>query len=99
MGMDQDRESDVQHGDATSIDGVEQLISAIEQLALARDLSQLTAIVRAAARRLADADGATFVLRDQSQSYYVDEDAIAPLWKGQRFPLETCVSGWSMIER
>ncbi|HEU5057097.1 MAG TPA: ATP-binding protein, partial [Kofleriaceae bacterium] len=27
------------------------------------------------------------------------EDAIAPLWKGQRFPLEACVSGWAMTNR
>lgn len=25
-----------------------------------------------------------------------DEDAISPLWKGQRFPSEKCVSGWCM---
>jgi signal transduction histidine kinase len=99
MGTEQDREGAVESSDASSVVGVEQLISAIEQLALARDLPQLTAIVRSAARRLAAADGATFVLRDHGHSYYVDEDAIAPLWKGKRFPLEACVSGWSMIER
>jgi light-regulated signal transduction histidine kinase (bacteriophytochrome) len=48
---------------------------------------------------LADADGSTFVLRDQDHSHYVDEDAIEPLWKGKRFPLAQCVSGWSMTER
>ncbi|HKO90807.1 MAG TPA: ATP-binding protein, partial [Polyangiaceae bacterium] len=56
-------------------------------------------IVRGAARRLARADGSSFVLRDGDQSYYVDEDAIEPLWKGRRFPLSSCVSGWSMCER
>jgi signal transduction histidine kinase len=78
---------------------MELLISAVEQLSLARSLPELTAIVRSAARRLARADGASFVLRDGELCYYVDEDAIAPLWKGLRFPLATCVSGWSMIER
>jgi diguanylate cyclase (GGDEF)-like protein len=39
------------------------------------------------------------VLRDGDKCFYVDEDAIAPLWKGQRFPLEACVSGWSMLHR
>jgi signal transduction histidine kinase len=37
------------------------------------------------------------VLRDGPHCYYVDEDAISPLWKGQRFPLETCISGWAML--
>jgi putative nucleotidyltransferase with HDIG domain len=32
-------------------------------------------------------------------SFYADEDAIAPLWKGQRFPLERCISGWAMLNR
>jgi signal transduction histidine kinase len=29
----------------------------------------------------------------------VDEDAIEPLWKGRRFPLSACISGWSMVNR
>src|SRR5581483_219834 len=28
-----------------------------------------------------------------------DEDAVSPLWKGQRFPLDTCISGWAMLNR
>jgi hypothetical protein len=40
-----------------------------------------------------------FVLRDGDRCHYADEDAIAPLWKGQRFPLEACISGWSMLNR
>jgi light-regulated signal transduction histidine kinase (bacteriophytochrome) len=39
------------------------------------------------------------VLRDNEQCYYADEDAIAPLWKGQRFPLSACISGWAMLNR
>jgi signal transduction histidine kinase len=85
--------------DSSAASGVELLIAAIEQLSLARDLGQVTSIVRAAARSIAGADGATFVMRDNDQSHYLDEDAIAPLWKGRRFPLETCVSGWSMLQR
>ncbi len=49
-----------------------------------------------AARELTTADGATFVLRDGDRCYYVDEDAIGPLWKGQRFPMSACISGWVM---
>jgi hypothetical protein len=41
-------------------------------------------IVRAAARRLTGADGATFVLRGGAQCHYADEDATSPLRKGQR---------------
>jgi signal transduction histidine kinase len=73
------------------------LVQAVRDLAAARDLDQVVEIVRHAARELVDADGATFVLRDEGQCFYVDEDAIQPLWRGQRFPLDACISGWAML--
>ena len=54
-------------------------------------------LVRNAARQLMRADGVTFVVRDGNQCAYMEEDAVGPLWKGQRFPLEKCVSGWVML--
>lgn len=77
----------------------ERLIGAIQELSLARDLATVMAIVRRAARELTGADGATFVLRDGTFCYYADEDAISPLWKGSRFPMSTCISGWVMMNR
>jgi signal transduction histidine kinase len=68
-------------------------------LSLARDLDDIMAIVRSGVRRVTGADGVTFVLRDGDACYYADEDAISPLWKGQRFPAERCISGWAMIHR
>lgn len=68
-------------------------------LSMARGLDEIMAIVRGSARRLVGADGITFVLREGDQCYYADEDAIAPLWKGQRFPFESCISGWAMGHR
>ena len=72
------------------------LVSVIQRLSQARSVPEIQAIVRTAARSLTGADGATFVLRDREQCFYADEDAIAPLWKGQRFPMSICVSGWVM---
>ena len=77
----------------------QRLVQAVKELSAARDLPTIQAIVRRAARELNGADGATFVLRDNEQCYYADEDAIAPLWKGQRFPLSACISGWAMLNR
>ena len=51
------------------------------------------------ARDLSGADGATLVLRDGDDCYYADEDAIAPLWKGVRVPLNACISGWVMANK
>lgn len=78
---------------------LERLVGAQQQLAVARSLSEIQKIVRSTARALLASDGATFVLRDQQQCHYVDEDAIAPLWKGSRFPMEMCISGWSMLNK
>lgn len=91
--------------DATILDpertalSVTVLLRAIQELAMATTLDDVVRVVRVAARELTGADGATFVLRDGDQCYYVDENAIEPLWRGQRFPLEDCVSGWAMINR
>ena len=79
--------------------GMTYLVSVIQALSLARDLATVMDIVRHAARRLVGADGATFVLRDDGRCYYAEEDAIAPLWKGQRFPMSACISGWAMLNR
>lgn len=72
------------------------LVRAVQDLSRARSLLDVQRVVRTAARELADADGATFILREGEECYYADEDAIGPLWKGRRFTMETCVSGWSM---
>lgn len=68
----------------------------VDDLTVAPTVEALAGVVRSAARRLLDADGATFVLRDGDLCFYADEDAITPLWKGQRFAVETCISGWAM---
>ena len=80
----------------TGFDAIGELVGVIQRLGVARSREDIQAIVRTAARRLTHADGATFVLRDGGYCYYADEDAISPLWKGERFPLDACVSGWAM---
>jgi GAF domain-containing protein len=52
-----------------------------------------------AARQINSADGATFVLRDGGECCYAEEDAVSPLWKGRRFPLGACISGWVMLNK
>jgi GAF domain-containing protein len=77
----------------------EQLVEAVQRLSAARCLEEVITVVKSAARRMTGADGATFVLRDGDLCYYVDEDAIGPLWKGRRFPMDICISGWAMRNR
>lgn len=62
----------------------------------ARSRDGIIAVVRATARAVCGADGVSFVLREGELCHYVEEDAIGPLWKGQRFPMSACISGWAM---
>lgn len=77
-------------------DPVDDLVLA---LSMARGLDEVMAAVRSRVRSLVGADGISFVLRDGDKCYYADEDAITPLWKGQRFPADSCISGWAMKHR
>ena len=73
------------------------LEAARARLATARGQDEIIEIVRGSARSVVSADGVTFVLRDYSHCHYVEEDAISPLWKGQKFPMTSCISGWAMM--
>jgi signal transduction histidine kinase len=84
---------------ASYVWGMQQLVSVVQRLSLARSTQAIMDIVRHAARNLVGADGATVILREGENAFYAEEDAIGPLWKGRRFPLNSCVSGWSMLNR
>jgi signal transduction histidine kinase/DNA-binding NarL/FixJ family response regulator len=84
---------------ASYVWGMQQLVSIVQRLSLARSLQSIMEIVGHAARNLVGADGATFVLRDGENCFYAMEDAIGPLWKGRRFPMGACISGWAMMNR
>lgn len=73
------------------------LVRVVRALSSARDLGAVTAVVRRAARELTGADGADVVLRDGALCRCVDEDEVAPLWKGRSVPLDASVSGWTML--
>ena len=73
------------------------LAASIDELANARSVRAVQRLVHLAARRLTSADGATLILREGGDCLYVDENAIEPLWKGSRLPLENCISGWVML--
>jgi signal transduction histidine kinase len=76
-----------------------ELIRVVQRLSFCRDMESIMAVLRDCARELTGADGVTVVLRDGDHCHYVEENAIGPLWKGRRFPLETCISGWCMLNR
>lgn len=73
--------------------------AATERLGEARSLDEVLEILRSSARAIVRSDGVTVVVRESDKVLYAGEDAIAPLWAGQRFPIQTCVSGMAMTER
>jgi PAS domain S-box-containing protein len=82
-----------------AVQTMELLLETIKSLSLANDMQTITAIVKKAVRKINNADGATFVLKENDYCHYVDEDAISPLWKGKKFAMDNCISGWVMRNR
>jgi two-component sensor histidine kinase len=78
---------------------LEIILGAAEQLAQARRVEDVAAVVCAAARRLTSADGVTLALREGEMCHCLEVDAVGPLWKGERRPLNDCISGWSILNR
>ena len=78
---------------------LEYLVEVIQLLSHAQSVEEVAQIARHSARTLTQCDGATFILRDGDLCHYKDEEAIAPLWKGRRFPMANCVSGWAMLNK
>jgi GAF domain-containing protein len=71
----------------------------IESLQEADSIEEIVQTIRISARMIAGADGITFVRREGDFVHYIAEDAISPLWSGQRFSIESCISGIAMLTR
>jgi len=75
------------------------LIAVIKELSTAHTEPEVYKIVASAARILANANGSAFVKKDGDFCSYVEEDSREPLWKGGRFPLTNCITGWVMLNK
>lgn len=75
------------------------LLAVVRELAYLRDTAGIAEVVRQAVRDILRCDGATFILREGEMVFYADEDAIGPLWKGKRFPIDRCLSGWAILNK
>ncbi|MES2338677.1 MAG: GAF domain-containing protein [Pseudomonadota bacterium] len=70
-----------------------------DRIAAAADVDRLVVALRECGRSVTGADGVTVVRREGNEVVYVTEDAISPLWAGQRFHLRLCVSGIAITTR
>jgi PAS domain S-box-containing protein len=72
------------------------LLQASQRLAQAKSIGAIVEVLRQTARAAVGAEGIAVVLREAGRCFYVAEDAVAPLWAGQRFAEDDCISGWAM---
>lgn len=79
------------------IDSVSPVEWAIDMLDEAITAEDVQTALRCSARAAVRAQGATVVQLENGECHYLDEDAMSPLWKGQRFPATSCISGWAML--
>lgn len=75
------------------------LTRATAELVRARTREEVIETIRSSARSLIGCEGIAIIRKDGDLCHYVEEDAIGPLWKGQKFPMVACISGWAMINR
>jgi hypothetical protein len=75
------------------------LEEARRSLASAGSIDDIVRALTVSARAIAEADGITVIRRIGDEVEYVSEDAIAPLWTGQAFPLRSCISGMAIVDR
>lgn len=73
------------------------LYLAVHELTAATRAVDVLDILRRAALTLTDAKGIAVVARAGDLCHYLADDAESPLWPDQRFPMESCISGWSML--
>lgn len=82
-------------------DGFEQrrlLTEAMARLSHASSIDELVTVLRDCARTIARCDGITVIRREGNRVAYIAEDAMSPLWAGEDFPIENCISGLAIIE-
>ena len=70
---------------------------AVQMLREADSVEEVQSILKGSARAAVGAQGVTVVRLEDNHCHYADEDAMSPLWKGQRFPVDRCISGWAML--
>jgi PAS domain S-box-containing protein len=85
--------------DLNDDDRLSNVLNASERLVLAGSVEEVVAVLRDTARVTVGAEGVAVIIEDEGRCAYVAEDAISPLWQGQTFPADHCISGWVMSHR
>lgn len=68
------------------------LLNASERLGTTRSVDEVVAVLRDTARAAVGSEGIAIVIEDEGRCSYVAEDADSPLWQGQTFKADHCIS-------
>jgi diguanylate cyclase (GGDEF)-like protein/PAS domain S-box-containing protein len=71
----------------------------LDRLSSIRNAQGVVDTLKSAARTLAGADDALVMLRDGASVHYVNEEGSRNPGERRRLPLESCVSGWVILNR
>ncbi len=77
-------------------DRLSHVLNASERLTSAASVDEVVAVLRDTARAAVGAEGIAVVIENKGRCSYVAEDAVSPLWQGQSFPIDHCISGWAI---
>ena len=77
----------------TTPSGTALLLQATHTLLQARDNDRVMKTVLSVARKFTGATGAAFIVHEDQQCFFSDEDAIQPLWKNLHFPIQQRIEG------
>ncbi len=77
-------------------DRLSHVLNASERLTSAASVDEVVAVLRDTARAAVGAEGIAVVIENDGYCSYVAEDAVSPLWQGQSFLIDHCISGWTM---
>ncbi|WP_236249392.1 GAF domain-containing hybrid sensor histidine kinase/response regulator [Pseudomonas cichorii] len=80
-------------------DRLSHVLNASERLASAASVDEVVAVLRDTVRATVGAEGVAVVIENEGRCSYVAEDAVSPLWQGQNFLIDHCISGWAMRHR
>jgi diguanylate cyclase (GGDEF)-like protein/PAS domain S-box-containing protein len=71
----------------------------LDRLSSVRNAQGVVDTLKSAARTLAGADDALVMLRDGASVHYVNEEGSRNPGERRRLPLESCISGWVILNR
>jgi signal transduction histidine kinase len=79
-----------------SNDRLEYLVHALKSLTASKTMEQMQEAITHSARNLVHSDSAALVMLEDGLCHHVAEDSSIRLWKGGKFSMDECVSGWSI---